>query len=71
VAEAVGADQTTVSLVELGYRLWGPTFEKLAVHYVEDPERLRRRMLAWCRQVGRSASGTPNAKANRKPRAAA
>jgi transcriptional regulator with XRE-family HTH domain len=51
VAEAIGVGQAAVSLVELGQRLCGPAFTKLAAYYDRSPDTLRRRMVAWRRQV--------------------
>jgi transcriptional regulator with XRE-family HTH domain len=51
VAEAIGTDQTMVSLCELGSRLSGGVFGRLAIYYACHHETLHRRMLRWRRQV--------------------
>jgi transcriptional regulator with XRE-family HTH domain len=59
VARALGVDQAKISKLERGRWLLGPTFRRLAAFYGLSPEPLRRRMVAWRRQVGRPIAAPP------------
>src|SRR5262245_56096711 len=67
VAEAIGTDQTVISLLERGHRLSGAVFQRLVAYYDLFPRALHGRMLVWRTTTGAVPSRSSPQSATSRP----